>query len=61
MKLEELQPKATVKGILPDGPITVVSTQWYVSAKLGQGQAFFGLAGPVKALREASPPSRALK
>ena len=29
MKLEELQPKTTVRGILPDGPITVVSPQWY--------------------------------
>ena len=29
MKLEELQPKTTVRGILPDGPITVVSAQWY--------------------------------
>ena len=29
MKLEELQPKTTVSGILPDGPITVVSAQWY--------------------------------
>ena len=29
MKLGELQPKTTVRGILPDGPITVVSAQWY--------------------------------
>ena len=29
MKLEELQPKATVKGILPDGPVKVVNAQWY--------------------------------
>lgn len=29
MKLEELQPNAAVRGILPDGLVTVVSVQWF--------------------------------
>jgi hypothetical protein len=29
--LEALQPNASVRGILPDGPVTVVSVQWFGS------------------------------
>ncbi|MFN4073985.1 MAG: helicase-related protein [Thermus sp.] len=29
MKLEDLQPQALVRGILPDRPVTVVSVQWF--------------------------------
>jgi superfamily II DNA or RNA helicase len=29
VKLEELKPHATVRGVLPDGPVTVVSVQWF--------------------------------
>ena len=29
MKLEELTPKAVVRGLLPDGAVTVVNVQWY--------------------------------
>jgi len=31
MRLEEIQPNATVQGILPDALVTVVSTQWFGS------------------------------
>ena len=34
MKLEELQPNASVKGIRPDSAVTVVSTQWHGSDAL---------------------------
>jgi SNF2 family DNA or RNA helicase len=34
MKLEELQPTATVRGILPDASITVISVQWHGSDAL---------------------------
>src|SRR5215207_7045138 len=34
MKLEELQPTAAVRGILPDGAVTVVSVHWYGSEAL---------------------------
>ena len=34
MKLEDLQPKAVVRGISPDGPVTVVSVQWHGSDAL---------------------------
>ena len=29
MRLEDLQPNATVRGILPDALVTVVSVQWF--------------------------------
>ena len=29
IKLEDLQPNAAIRGITPDGAITVVSVQWY--------------------------------
>ena len=32
--LEDLQPNAAVRGILPDGLITVVSVQWFGSEAL---------------------------
>jgi len=34
MKLEDLQPDATVRGILPDASVTVVSVQWHGSDAL---------------------------
>src|SRR6266545_7403181 len=34
MKLEDLQPNAAVRGILPDCLVTVVATQWYGSEAL---------------------------
>jgi hypothetical protein len=34
MKLQDLQPNAAVRGILPDALITVVSVQWFGSAAL---------------------------
>src|SRR5215204_3085277 len=34
MKLEDLQPTAAVRGILPDGAVTVVSVQWFGSEAL---------------------------
>jgi hypothetical protein len=34
MKLEDLQPKAVVRGMSPDGPVTVVSVQWHGSDAL---------------------------
>ncbi len=34
MQLEELRPGATVRGVLPDCRVTVVSVQWYGSAAL---------------------------
>jgi SNF2 family DNA or RNA helicase len=34
MKLEDLQPDATVRGILPDAAVTVVSVQWHGSDAL---------------------------
>ena len=34
MKLEDLQSNATVRGIRPDGSVTVVSVQWYGSEAL---------------------------
>ena len=34
MKLEDLQPDATVRGIVPDGAVTVVSVQWHGSDAL---------------------------
>ena len=33
-KLEELQPNAAVRGILPDALVTVVSVQWFGSEAL---------------------------
>ena len=45
MKLEDLQPDATVRGILPDAAVTVVTVQWHESA--------VDLVAPV--LREAFP------
>ena len=33
-KLEELRPKAAVRGILPDGLVTVVNVQWFGSEAL---------------------------
>ncbi len=33
-KLEDLQPNASVRGILPDGMVTVVSVQWFGSEAL---------------------------
>ena len=34
MKLEDLQPQAAVRGILPDAVATVVSTEWHGSDAL---------------------------
>ena len=34
MRLEDLQPNASVRGILPDGAVTVVSVQWHGSDAL---------------------------
>jgi hypothetical protein len=31
LQLEDLQPNASVKGILPDGLVTVVNVEWYGS------------------------------
>lgn len=33
-RLEDLQPNAAVRGILPDALVTVVSVQWFGSAAL---------------------------
>jgi hypothetical protein len=33
-QLEELQPNASVRGILPNGLVTVVNVQWHGSAAL---------------------------
>lgn len=34
MRLEDLQPNAAVRGLLPDALVTVVTTQWYGSDAL---------------------------
>jgi len=34
LKLEDLQPDATVRGILPDAAVTVVSVEWHGSDAL---------------------------
>jgi len=34
MQLEELQPKHAIEGVYPDGPVTVLSVQWYGSEAL---------------------------
>ena len=34
MKLEELQPNAAVRGVIPDALVTVVNVQWYGSDAL---------------------------
>ena len=34
MKLEDLQPNAVVRGILPDALVTVVNVQWFGSEAL---------------------------
>ncbi len=34
MKLEELQPNAAIRGILPDCLVTVVGVQWFGSEAL---------------------------
>ncbi len=34
MQLEELQPQCAVEGVYPDGPVTVLSVQWYGSEAL---------------------------
>ena len=34
MKLEDLQTNAAVRGVLPDGLVTVVSVQWFGSEAL---------------------------
>jgi hypothetical protein len=34
MKLEDLQPDATIRGILPDAAVTVVSVNWHGSDAL---------------------------
>ncbi len=34
MKLEQLQPNAAVRGIVPDALVTVVSVQWFGSEAL---------------------------
>jgi hypothetical protein len=34
IRLEDLQPNASVRGILPDSLITVVSVQWFGSEAL---------------------------
>ncbi len=38
-RVEDLRENATVRGILPSGLVTVVSTKWYGSAALAQAQA----------------------
>ena len=34
MRLEDLKPNTAVKGLLPDGLVTVVNIQWYGSEGL---------------------------
>ena len=34
MKLDQLQPNAAIRGIIPDAPVTVVSVQWFGSEAL---------------------------
>ncbi|MFN3476826.1 MAG: hypothetical protein ACK4Z6_04640, partial [Candidatus Methylomirabilales bacterium] len=34
MKLEDLRPQATVRGILPDRTVTVVNVQWFGTGAL---------------------------
>lgn len=34
MRLEDLQPRSAVRGVYPDGPVTVVSVQWFGSEAL---------------------------
>lgn len=34
MNLEQLQPNAAVRGIVPDGTVTVISVQWHGSEAL---------------------------
>ena len=34
MKLEDLQPNAAVRGLLPDSLVTVVNVQWFGSEAL---------------------------
>jgi hypothetical protein len=34
IRLEDLQPNAAVRGLLPDSLVTVVSVQWYGSEAL---------------------------
>ena len=34
MKLEQLQPNAAIRGIVPDALVVVVSVQWFGSAAL---------------------------
>ena len=34
MRLEDLQPRSAIRGVHPDGPVTVVSVQWYGSEAL---------------------------
>ena len=37
MRLEDLHPNSTVRGVHPDGLVTVVSVQWFGSAALEHG------------------------
>jgi hypothetical protein len=34
IKLEDIRPDATIRGILPDGLVTVVNVQWFGSDAL---------------------------
>ena len=34
MRLEDLKPRSTVRGVLPDGVVTVVSVEWFGSEAL---------------------------
>ena len=34
MRLEDLQPRSAIRGVHPDGPVTVVSVQWFGSEAL---------------------------
>ena len=36
IRLEDLQPNAAVRGILPDALVTVVSVQWFGSEATGK-------------------------
>lgn len=43
MRLEDLRPGQAVRGLLPDGPVTVVSVQWF--GDRGRGRANRGRSG----------------
>ena len=58
IRLEDLQPKAAVRGILPDCLVTVVSAQWFGSEALenDKGAGTVGFALTKLQRRPASSP-----